>query len=141
MNHYQATADHVICLIPLPTADEKVVGGIILPPNYKKERLDTAIAELIVHSVGPDCKTVRVGDRILYNRHNWPSLPAEDCEIVRITENQLIAVVTAPPEKEKPVVIDPPLTVEGIKAAIENGGIMPSKKPESVDAEPAPATD
>lgn len=132
MNHYQATTDHVIGFVPIEPDGEMIIGGIIVPPNVKK-RMGDAIAQFIVHSVGPDCGIVKPGDRVFYNRHHQSEpFACEDGGLIWLTESQVIAVVTPEPEKEKPATPEQPLDVATIRSAIENGGFIPAKKPEPV---------
>lgn len=95
----QATCDGIIgSPPPAPKEDMQMVGGIHLPPNVTTKMLDKQmLRELIVLSVGPDVKTVKPGNRIIYNRHHCDPMPFGDMEIVKLIESQVIAVVTEEP--------------------------------------------
>ncbi len=138
MNTYHATINNVIALIPKTPDEQRIAGGIHLPDNFDRRRLDKlAIAELIVHSVGPDCQVVKVGDRCLYNKHNYEPIPCEDGELLIIPEASILAVFQA--ERPKAVADgvplptpQKPLTVETIRTALKNDGVVPTEPPDAV---------
>lgn len=91
---FKATCDKVIALLPAVDESEEVVGSIIVPAATRRA-LDNRnpIRELIVHSVGADVKTVRPGDRILYNKHQCEPVPYGDVQIISILESQIFAIL------------------------------------------------
>lgn len=149
MNTYKAVTDKIIALIPLETTGDVIIGGILLPPGAKKATMDrNPIAEIVVHSVGPDCKTVRRGDKILYNRFNYALVPAVDCQILMMPESSVIAVVVpgeepkaepATAEIGKPLPEPESLTVEQIRELIKKDQAIGENLPEP-EAPPAAAS-
>jgi co-chaperonin GroES (HSP10) len=102
MIKFQATCDRIVAEPPpAPKDDMQIVGGIHLPPKVTKDMLDKqVIRELIVLSVGPDVRTVKEGDSIIYNRHQCEPMKFGENEIVILTESQVIAVVSEWPRLE-----------------------------------------
>lgn len=145
MNHYQTTTDKVLALILPRPAQTEMVGGIVMPPNFDLARLHkTAIAEMTVHSVGPDCKTVRPGDRCLYNKNHISPLPCQDGELIVLPEGQIICVVkeVAPKPETIPLAVktaEPQLTVEEIRASLRGEEKMAPEPAEPTNAEPEKA--
>lgn len=135
MNHYQTTTDKVLGLILPESKEELVMDGIVIPANVRKASLDkNPLAEMLVHSVGPDCKTVRAGDRALYNRHHISPIPCEEGELIVLPEGQVVAVVKVVEEKKpEPSAVPPPpaepLTVGAIRAALEAKPGLPAEAP------------
>ena len=137
---YQTTTDKVLALLP-KEEEVTMIGGIHLPPNAKKASLtQNPIAEILVHSVGPDCKTVKPGDRVLYNRTHIGPLPVEDGELIILPEGQILAVIKKVPEpveapepaaSKKP---SGPLTIEEIKLGL---GVQKNLKDDASDLPPA----
>lgn len=134
-NHYQTTTDKVLSIIESASPEEQEMGGIILPAGTTKASLTkNAIAEMVVHSVGPDCKTVKVGDRVLFNKHQVTPLPCQDGEMLILPEGQVLCVVTEvvekPADEGSPLPVQKkPLTVEEIRAALDQ-----QEKPPLVDS-------
>jgi len=60
---YQPVADRVF-VQPPPAVTEATVGGIIVPPEVAA-RQRSPIVTLRVLAVGPDCKQVKAGDRVM----------------------------------------------------------------------------
>lgn len=139
MTHYQTTTDKVLAIVPPPPPEETMIGEIHLPPNSKlAQATRTAICELVAHSVGPDCKTVKAGDRFLYNVNHVSPLPIKDCAIIVMPEGQILAVVkerieltpTLHPYRDKEGKI---LTIDEIRVGLgmTNPDKMPEEPPQS----------
>lgn len=138
-HHYQTTTDKVLAVIPLAAPQEQMIGGIHLPPSVSRASLDKeAICEIVVHSVGPDCKTVKPGDRVLYNKNIVTPLPCQDGELVVLPEGQVICVVTERAERSTPIVIGTapkkPLTTDEIRAALDKEDAPLKAEPETAGA-------
>jgi len=78
-------ADRVVAV--REKAAEKTAGGLYLPDNAKEK-----LAIFIVQAVGPDVKSVKKGDRILYNGYaNEITFNNEDILIVK--EEDILATI------------------------------------------------
>ena len=78
-------ADRVVAV--REKAAEKTAGGLYLPDNAKEK-----LAIFVVQAVGPDVKSVKKGDRILYNGYaNEISFNNEDILVVK--EEDILATV------------------------------------------------
>jgi len=71
--------------IRLEKAEEKTSGGIILTDSHDEERTIG-----IIESIGPDVKSVKVGDKVLF--HVFDELPTYDPDVVVVKESSLLGV-------------------------------------------------
>lgn len=83
-------ADRV--LIEPASADEKTVGGIIIPDTAKeKPQKGTVVA------VGPGKKdepmTVKVGDQVLYGKYSGTELSLDGVNFLMMRESDILAII------------------------------------------------
>lgn len=138
MIHYQTTTDKVLALIPKIAPTESQVGGIILPDDFKPKRPkgSSPIIELVAHSAGPDCKTVKAGDRFLYNINHGEAILYGDTGFYILPEGQILAVVSDRVDEKKAIqVLSGPLTIEEIRTGL--GMNTDEKMPEEPPAKNA----
>ena len=83
VKHINAIMDRVF--IRLEKQKEQTDGGIILTDSHEN---DKTIG--IVESAGPDVKSVKVGDKVLF--HIFDELPSYDPEVVIVRERSLLGV-------------------------------------------------
>lgn len=79
-------ADRVV--VVREEAKTKTASGIYLPESAKEQ---TALCE--VKAVGPDVKTVKVGDRVVYGGYNTTELKVDGIEYVIVKEEDILAKV------------------------------------------------
>ena len=67
-------------------------GILVKPDTYKKATLEGFVLE-----VGPECRSVKVGDRVIYGQYAWWELPrtaAENFrEVLVVNEEDIIVVM------------------------------------------------
>ncbi len=68
-------------------ATTKTASGILL--GEAKEKPNTAIVE----SVGPDVKSVKKGDRILYREYSTTDIKLDDVEYLIVKEEDILATL------------------------------------------------
>jgi chaperonin GroES len=68
-------------------ATTKTASGILL--GEAKEKPNTAIVE----SVGPDVKSVKKGDRILYREYSATDIKLDDAEYLIVKEEDILATL------------------------------------------------
>ncbi|MBR3163867.1 co-chaperone GroES [Candidatus Saccharibacteria bacterium] len=66
---------------------DKTASGILL--GEAKEKPNTAVVE----SVGPDVKTVKKGDRILYREYSATEVKLESSEYLIVKEEDILATL------------------------------------------------
>ncbi len=69
-------------------AAEKTASGLYLPDNAKEKPV---AAE--VKAVGPDVKSVKVGDRILYKEYSTTDIKIDGIEYLIVKEEDILATV------------------------------------------------
>lgn len=66
---------------------EKTKSGILLGEAKEKP------AYAIVESVGPDVKTVKTGDKILYKEYSTTNVNIDDIEYIIVKEEDILATL------------------------------------------------
>lgn len=79
-------ADRVVAVREL--AAEKTASGLYLPDNAK-EKPNTAKVE----AVGPDVKSLKVGDKIVYKDYTTTELKVDGKEYLIVKEEDVLATV------------------------------------------------
>lgn len=79
-------ADRVVAV--REEAKAKTASGIYLPDTAKEKAVVCK-----VEAVGPDVKTVKVGDRIVYGGYNVTELKVDGVEYVIVREEDVLATV------------------------------------------------
>lgn len=69
-------------------AAEKTASGLYLPDNAKEKPV---VAE--VKAVGPDVKSVKVGDKIVYKEYSTTELKLDGTEYLIVKEEDILATV------------------------------------------------
>jgi chaperonin GroES len=69
-------------------AAEKTASGLYLPDNAKEKPV---VAE--VKAVGPDVKSVKVGDKIVYKEYSTTELKLDGVEYLIVKEEDILATV------------------------------------------------
>ncbi len=69
-------------------AAEKTASGLYLPDNAKEKPV---VAE--VKAVGPDVKSVKVGDKIVYKEYTTTELRLDGTEYLIVKEEDVLATV------------------------------------------------
>ena len=71
---------------------KKQEGGVLLPDDFLKARTVG-----VVLSIGPQVKSVKVGQRVIF--HAFDELPTIESDVVALRENSLLAVLEEKEEK------------------------------------------
>lgn len=79
-------ADRVVAV--REEAKTKTASGLYLPDNAKEKPV---VAE--VKAVGPDVKTLKVGDKIVYKEYSTTELKVGDTEYLIVKEEDVLATV------------------------------------------------
>ncbi len=79
-------ADRVVAV--KEKAEEKTSSGLYLPENAKEKPV---VAK--VEAVGPDVKTVKTGDRIVYKEYSTTELRVGDEEYLIVKEEDVLATL------------------------------------------------
>lgn len=79
-------ADRVVAV--RAEAATKTASGLYLPDNAKEKPV---FAE--VKAVGPDVKTLKVGDKIVYKEYSTTELKVDDTEYLIVKEEDVLATV------------------------------------------------
>lgn len=79
-------ADRVVAV--REKAQEKTASGLFLPDSSKEKPV---VAEVV--AVGPDAKTVKVGDKIVYKEYSTTELKMDDVEYLIVKEDDILATV------------------------------------------------
>lgn len=79
-------ADRVVAV--RETAPAKTASGLYLPDNAKEKPV---LAE--VKAVGPDVKTLKVGDKIIYKEYSTTELKIDGTEYLLVKEEDVLATL------------------------------------------------
>lgn len=79
-------ADRVVAV--REQAQTKTASGLFLPDNAKEKPV---IA--VVKAVGPDVKTLKIGDRIVYKEYSTTELKVDEDEYLIVKEEDVLATV------------------------------------------------
>lgn len=69
-------------------AAEKTAGGLYLPDNAK----ETPVAAL-VKAVGPDAKSVKTGDKILYKEYSTTEITIDGVDYLIVREEDILGTI------------------------------------------------
>ncbi|MBR3319712.1 co-chaperone GroES [Candidatus Saccharibacteria bacterium] len=78
--------DRVVAKVEKPA--ETTASGLLLPSDSKEKK-----AFAIVESVGPDAKSVKKGDRIIYKEYSSTSVKIDDVEYIIVDEKDILALI------------------------------------------------
>lgn len=79
-------ADRIVAV--RETAATKTASGIYLPDNAKEKPVLA-----VVEAVGPDVKSLKVGDKILYKEYSTTELKIDGTEYLIVKEEDVLATV------------------------------------------------
>lgn len=79
-------ADRVVAV--RETAPTKTASGLYLPDNAKEKPVMAKVT-----AVGPDVKTLKVGDRIVYKEYSTTELKIDGTEYLLVKEEDVLATV------------------------------------------------
>lgn len=79
-------ADRVVAV--REAAPEKTASGLYLPDNAKEKPVMAK-----VEAVGPEVKTLKVGDRIIYKEYSTTELKIDGTEYLLVKEEDVLATV------------------------------------------------
>ena len=79
-------ADRVVAV--REKAQEKTASGLYLPDSSKEKPV---MAEVV--AIGPDAKSVKVGDKIVYKEYSTTELKIDDVEYLIVKEEDILATV------------------------------------------------
>ncbi len=82
----QPLKDHIVAIKEQP--EEKTASGLVLPPASKE-----APAYATVESVGPEVKTIKKGDKIVYKDYSGTTLKINETEYFIIAEEDVLAIL------------------------------------------------
>ena len=77
-------ADRVVAV--RQQAETKTASGLFLPETSKEKPVLA-----VVEAVGPDVKTLKVGDRIVYKEYSTTELKINDIEYLIVKEEDVLA--------------------------------------------------
>jgi chaperonin GroES len=80
-------ADRVVAV--KEEAQTKTASGLYLPENAKEK---SSVA--VVEAVGPDVKTLKKGDRIVYKEYSTTELKVNGTEFLIVKEEDVLATLT-----------------------------------------------
>ena len=69
-------------------AQSKTASGLYLPSNAKEKP-----AYATVQAVGPDVKTLKVGDKIVYKEYSTTELKVDNTEYLLVKEEDVLATL------------------------------------------------
>ncbi|MBR1802099.1 co-chaperone GroES [Candidatus Saccharibacteria bacterium] len=78
--------NHVVAKLEAPA--KKTASGLLLPDTNKEQ---TAYA--IVESVGPEVKTVKPGDKIIYKEYSTTNVELENEKYIIVEEKDILATL------------------------------------------------
>jgi chaperonin GroES len=78
--------NHVVAKLETPA--KKTASGLLLPDTNKET---TAYAT--VESVGPEVKTVKVGDKIIYKEYSTTNVDLENEKYIIVEEKDILATL------------------------------------------------
>ena len=70
--------------------ETKTSGGIYVPPAATNSVSILKVGEVM--AINPNCKNIKVGDKVLYNKHAVANLPEDKC-LRLVREEDLYGVV------------------------------------------------
>lgn len=79
-------ADRVVAV--KEKADEKTASGLYLPDNAKEKPVVA-----VVEAVGPEVKSVKTGDRIVYKEYSTTELKVGEVEYLIVREEDVLATL------------------------------------------------
>jgi chaperonin GroES len=79
-------ADRVVAIKEEPQT--KTASGLYLPDNAKEK---TTVA--VVQAVGPDVKTLKKGDKIIYKEYSTTDLKVDGIEYLIVKEEDVLATL------------------------------------------------
>lgn len=79
-------ADRVVAV--REEAQSKTSSGLYLPDNAKEKPVIAKVA-----AIGPDVKSLKVGDRIIYKEYSTTDLKVEDQEYLIVKEEDVLATI------------------------------------------------
>jgi co-chaperonin GroES (HSP10) len=92
-----------VLLVLLRAEPEKLenVGGVLVDQQAALRK--NPVREIEVTAVGPECKQVRAGDLVMFNKLNAAPHPFGDHDLYFLPEEHLICITKKAPEFPKPV--------------------------------------
>ncbi len=78
--------DRVIAKIEKPA--EKTASGLLLPSDAKEKP-----SFAVVEAVGPEVKSVKKGDKILYKEYSTTSVKIDDVDYLILDEKDILATL------------------------------------------------
>lgn len=81
---------------PLPPKGEQMAGGIVIPENTSassKAQVLNPHFEAIVLAAGPDCTTVKLGDRVVVTGANCYPVKVGEKTYTFTRQNEIVAVL------------------------------------------------
>ncbi len=82
----QPLKDHIVAKKEQP--EERTASGLYRPPESKE-----APAYSVVESVGPEVKTVKKGDKIVYKNYSGTDLKIDGADYFIIAEEDVLAII------------------------------------------------
>mgnify|MGYP001798248775 FL=1 len=79
-------ADHVVAV--REEAQTKTASGLYLPDNAKEKPVVATVA-----AVGPDVKSVKNGDKILYKEYLTTEIKIDGTEYLNVKEEDILATI------------------------------------------------
>lgn len=79
-------ADRVVAVREV--AQEKTASGLYLPDNAKEKPVVAKVA-----AVGPDVKSVKTGDKILYKEYSTTEIKVDGTEYLIVKEEDILATI------------------------------------------------
>jgi chaperonin GroES len=79
-------ADRVVAVREVAAA--KTASGIYLPDNAKEKPVFAK-----VEAIGPDVKTLKVGDKIIYKEYSTTELKVDGVEYLVVKEEDVLATI------------------------------------------------
>ena len=79
-------ADRVL-ILPQP-AEEKTVGGIIIPDSLKEKQYQGDVV-----AIGSKVEEISVGDKVLYNKHMGTECESEGVKHLIMRQEDILAIV------------------------------------------------
>jgi len=94
--HYQPIGDKVL-LVLQRVEPEKLenLDGILVDQQAAMRK--NPMRETVVTAAGPECKQVRAGDTVLWNRLNGQPFPFGESDLYFLPENHLVCVTKKVP--------------------------------------------
>ena len=83
-------ADRVL-ILPAP-AEEKTVGGIIIPDTAKEKPLQGEVVE-VGHGTKDEEMVLKVGDKVLYGKYSGTEIEYEGVKYLMMRQSDVLAVL------------------------------------------------